>query len=102
MTEHNVSNYKIHSYFNNRTISLIQAAGFKAMGWQEIAQNQLPAGTVVHWWSYFDPSSQYQGVNSAGLYLDHVGPMAEFWQAPVVRACVLVCNGLCGAFAVLM
>lgn len=45
MTEHSVGRPEIHGYFNNRTIALIEAAGLKAMGWQEITGQPLPPST---------------------------------------------------------
>jgi len=69
----------LQAYFSRRVQALVQKHGKKMIGWDEVLQPDLPKDSVVHSWrgqkSLAEAAQQgYQGILSAGYYLDHIRP----------------------------
>ncbi len=75
----------LQALFSRRVQALVQNHGKKMIGWDEVLQPDLPKDSVVHSWrgqkSLAEAAQQgYQGILSAGYYLDHIRP-ASFHYA---------------------
>ncbi len=71
------TNDDLQAYFNNRLLAILRKNGKKMVGWDEIFHPDLPKDIVVQSWrgsaSLSDGASKgYQGILSAGYYLDHI------------------------------
>jgi hexosaminidase len=80
------SNEEVHAYFNRRVAKIVAGHGKKMIGWDEILSPALPKDTVVHSWrgqkSLAEAARQgYQGILSAGYYLDHILPASTHYGA---------------------
>jgi len=67
--------HALQTYFNQRLADILKKHGKRMMGWDEILQPGLPAGTVVHSWrgreSLFEAARQgFDTVLSNGYYID--------------------------------
>jgi hexosaminidase len=70
-------NHALQAYFNKRILAILKKHGKKMIGWDEIFHPDLPKDIVVHSWrgqKYLAKSAEqgYQGILSAGFYLDHI------------------------------
>lgn len=66
-------------YFNQHVAAILQKDGKIMVGWDEVLQPNLPAGTVIQSWrgeaSMVDAVRKgYQAILSSGYYLDHLSP----------------------------
>ena len=73
------TNEDLQAHFNTRIQAILQKRGKKMVGWDEIFHPDLPANIVVQSWrganSLAEGARQgYQGILSAGYYLDHIRP----------------------------
>jgi hexosaminidase len=71
------TNDDLQAYFNKRLLAILQKHGKRMVGWDEIFHPDLPKDIVVQSWrgpaSLSDGASKgYQGILSAGYYLDHI------------------------------
>jgi hexosaminidase len=71
----------IQTYFNQRIEKILRKYGKNMIGWDEIFGPDLPANAVIQSWRGADSlaaaaSKGYQGILSAGYYLDHLRPAA--------------------------
>jgi hexosaminidase len=71
------TNDDLQAYFNRRIQAILRQHGKKIVGWDEIFHPDLPKDAVVQSWrgaaSLADGASKgYQGILSAGYYLDHI------------------------------
>jgi hexosaminidase len=80
MREHGIKDdVALQASFSRRVQALVQKHGKKMIGWDEVLQPDLPKDSVVHSWrgqkSLAEAAQQgYQGILSAGYYLDHIRP----------------------------
>jgi hexosaminidase len=79
-----VDNHGLQTYFNRRIQPLLAAHGKTMMGWDEIFQPGLPAGTVVHSWRGPEgvaaaARAGYRTVLSNGYYIDLVESAARHY-----------------------
>jgi hexosaminidase len=79
------TNDDLQTYFNRRIQAILQKHGKRMVGWDEIFHPGLPKDTVVQSWrgaaSLSDGASQgYQGILSAGYYLDHLRTAAYLYS----------------------
>ncbi len=70
-------NHALQAYFNKRILAILKKHGKKMIGWDEVFHPDLPKDIVVHSWrgqKYLAKSAEqgYQGILSAGFYLDHI------------------------------
>ena len=75
------TNEDLQAHFNTRILAILKKRGKKMVGWDEIFHPDLPADIVVQSWRGADSLAQgasrgYQGILSAGYYLDHIRPAA--------------------------
>ncbi len=78
------NNDQLQAYFNKRLLPIVTKYGKKMMGWDEIFQPDLPKDIVIQSWrgkkSLADAVEQgYQGLLSAGYYLDHMQSAADHY-----------------------
>ncbi|MBE3099670.1 MAG: family 20 glycosylhydrolase, partial [Planctomycetes bacterium] len=71
------TNEDLQAYFNRRIQAILQKRGRKMVGWDEIFHPDLPKDIVVQSWRGADSLAEgankgYQGILSAGYYLDHI------------------------------
>ena len=83
--------HALQTYFNQRLLSILRKHGKRMMGWDEILQPGLPKEAVVHSWrgqqSLFDAAKQgYDGVLSAGYYIDLMNPAARHYAVDPLPA----------------
>jgi hexosaminidase len=79
-------NRALQTYFNKRLLRILTRHGKRMMGWDEIFQPDLPKDVVIHSWrgaaSLAEAAKQgYDGVLSAGYYIDLIFPASEHYKA---------------------
>jgi hexosaminidase len=79
-------NHALQTYFNKRLLQILTRHGKRMMGWDEIFQPDLPKDVVIHSWrgaaSLAEAAKQgYDGVLSAGYYIDLIFPASEHYKA---------------------
>jgi hexosaminidase len=72
-------NKALQLYFNRRIEKILEKYGKTPVGWDEILDPGLPAGTVIQSWRGAAPlaeaaSEGFGAILSAGYYLDHLSP----------------------------
>lgn len=77
-------NAALQTYFNERLFHILQKHGKKMVGWDEILNPNLPKDIVVQSWRGAESLSAgarqgYNGILSAGYYLDHNKTAAEHY-----------------------
>ena len=81
MRHHHISN--LHQYFNERVFKLVERAGKRVVGWQEIVRYEdsvIPDNATVQWWHNYNYNPKIPaGIESQGLYLDHLGDVTLYW-----------------------
>jgi len=84
-------NNALQAYFNQRLLKILQKHHKKMIGWDEILQPELPKDVVIHSWR--GPSSLaeaarkgYDGILSAGYYIDLIYPAADHYRADPIPA----------------
>jgi hexosaminidase len=87
MREHHLKDTAaLQGYFNERLLKILQKHDKKMIGWDEILSPDLPKDIVVQSWRGFDSLAAgaregYQGILSAGYYLDHMDTAAQHYMA---------------------
>lgn len=76
--------HALQTYFNQRLSEIVKKHGKKMVGWDEILHPGLPQGVVIQSWrgqsALADAvRSGYQGILSAGYYIDLMGPASEHY-----------------------
>lgn len=92
MKEHGIKdNRALQTYFNQRLLKILTKHGKRMMGWDEIFQPDLPKDVVIQSWR--GPASLaeaarkgYDGILSAGYYIDLIYPASEHYLADPVPA----------------
>ncbi|HXI20049.1 MAG TPA: beta-N-acetylhexosaminidase, partial [Gemmatimonadales bacterium] len=79
-------NAALQAYFNQRLARIVSRHGRRMIGWDEILQPGLPAGTVVQSWrgtEYLGRAAAlgFAGILSAPWYLDHIDPTDQEYLA---------------------
>jgi hexosaminidase len=84
-------NHALQAYFNQRLSTILQKLGKKMIGWDEILHPNLPQDIVIQSWR--GPASLaeaarkgYDGILSAGYYLDLMYPASQHYKADPVAA----------------
>jgi len=80
------SDRDLQAYFNQQILKILTKYGKRMEGWDEILNPALPKNIVIQSWrgmkSLEDASRQgYQGILSAGYYLDHMEPASKLYLA---------------------
>ncbi len=75
---------ELQAWFNHRLAGILAKHGRVMIGWDEIMDGDLPAGTVVQSWRGEKTVSQavargFPVIQSWGLYLDHIKPAEEHY-----------------------
>jgi hexosaminidase len=84
-------NRALQTYFNKRLLQILTKHGKRMMGWDEIFQPDLPKDVVIQSWrgpsSLADAARKgYDGVLSAGYYIDLIYPASEHYKADPLPA----------------
>jgi N-acetyl-beta-hexosaminidase len=84
-------NHALQAYFNLRLSNIMQKLGKKMIGWDEILHPDLPQDIVIQSWrgpaSLAEAASKgYDGILSAGYYIDLMYPTWQHYQADPVAA----------------
>ncbi|MCA1818288.1 MAG: family 20 glycosylhydrolase, partial [Acidobacteria bacterium] len=79
-------NRALQTYFNQRLLKILTKHGKRMMGWDEIFQPDLPKDIVIQSWRGADSLAAaakqgYDGVLSAGYYIDLIYPASEHYKA---------------------
>jgi hexosaminidase len=92
MKEHGIKdNRALQTYFNQRLLKILTKHGKRMMGWDEIFQPDLPKDVVIQSWrgpqSLAEAARKgYDGILSAGYYIDLIYPASEHYLADPVPA----------------
>lgn len=92
MHAHNLTDTAaLQAYFNQRLFTILQAHGKKMIGWDEVLTPGLPKNVVVQSWRGFDSLAAgarqgYEGILSAGYYLDHMDSAADHYRVDPLPA----------------
>ncbi|HEV2826224.1 MAG TPA: family 20 glycosylhydrolase [Pyrinomonadaceae bacterium] len=84
-------NHALQAYFNQRVLKILQKHGKKMIGWEEILHPDLPKDAVIHSWrgpaSLAEAAKKgYNGILSAGYYIDLIFPAAQHYRADPLPA----------------
>jgi hexosaminidase len=84
-------NPALQAYFNQRLLKILQKHGKKMIGWDEILQPDLPRDAVIQSWrgpaSLAEAAKRgYDGILSAGYYIDLIYPAAQHYRADPIPA----------------
>jgi hexosaminidase len=85
------NNHALQAYFNQRLLKILQKHGKKMIGWDEVLQPELPKDVVIHSWrgpaSLAEAAKKgYDGILSAGYYIDLIYPASEHYRADPIPA----------------
>ncbi len=74
----------LQAYFNRRLLKIVTKYGKRMEGWDEILNPALPKNIVIQSWRGAKSLEQasalgYQGILSAGYYLDHTEPASKLY-----------------------
>jgi hexosaminidase len=92
MRAHNLKDTAaLQAYFNQRLFAILQAHGKKMIGWDEVLTPGLPKNVVVQSWRGFSSLAAgaregYDGILSAGYYLDHMDSAADHYAVDPLPA----------------
>jgi hexosaminidase len=78
------SNADLQTYFNKRLSQILTRHHKTMMGWDEILQEDLPKGTIVHSWRGPESLAKaarlgFKGVLSNGYYIDLIQPASQHY-----------------------
>jgi hexosaminidase len=84
-------NRALQTYFNKRLLQILTKHGKRMMGWDEIFQPDLPKDVVIQSWRGADSLADaarkgYDGILSAGYYIDLIYPASEHYKADPLPA----------------
>jgi hexosaminidase len=84
-------NHALQTYFNQRILQILKKHGKTMMGWDEIFQPDLPQEVVIHSWRGPGALAEaakkgYQGVLSAGYYIDLIFPTSDHYVVDPIPA----------------
>ena len=92
MQKHNLhSTADLQTYFNQQLIPILTKHGKRMVGWDEIFAPGVPKDAVIQSWRGFDSLSAtakagYNGILSAGYYLDHIQSAEQHYLVDPVPA----------------
>ncbi len=87
MREHHMTTTaELQAYFNLRLLQIVNKYGKRMIGWDEVLTPGLPKSVAIQSWRGYESLAQaahqgYDGLLSAGYYLDHMVPASEFYKA---------------------
>ena len=87
MKKHSLANpAALQAYFNKRLLKIVSKHGKHMEGWDEILSPDLPKSIVIQSWRGQKSLAQaaregYQGLLSAGYYLDLMYPASQHYAA---------------------
>jgi hexosaminidase len=81
----------LQTYFNQQLLPILKKHGKKMVGWDEIFAPGLSKDAVIQSWRGFDSLAAsakqgYQGILSAGYYLDQIQPAGQHYLVDPVPA----------------
>jgi hexosaminidase len=85
MQKHNMhTTADLQTYFEQQLMPILKKHGKRTVGWDEIFTPGLPKDAVIQSWRGFDSlaisaKQGYDGILSAGYYLDHIDPAGEHY-----------------------
>ncbi|HYX40278.1 MAG TPA: family 20 glycosylhydrolase, partial [Pyrinomonadaceae bacterium] len=84
-------NHALQAYFNQRVAQILKKHGKQMVGWDEILHPDLPNNVVIQSWrgaaSLADAAKKgYDGILSAGYYLDLMYPTAQHYLVDPIPA----------------
>jgi hexosaminidase len=84
-------NHALQAYFNQHILKILQKHHKKMIGWDEILHPDLPRDAVIQSWrgpaSLADAAKKgYNGILSAGYYIDLILPAAQHYLADPIPA----------------
>ena len=84
-------NHALQAYFNERLVKILRKLGKKMIGWDEILHPGLSKDVVIQSWrgpkSLAEAARQgYDGILSAGYYIDLMYPASQHYQVDPVAA----------------
>lgn len=90
-THHMTTTAELQAYFNQRLLQIIKKHGKRMIGWDEVLTPGLPSSVAIQSWRGYESLAQaarqgYDGLLSAGYYLDHMAPASEFYKADPIPA----------------
>ncbi len=91
MTDHKLGNSAaLQAYFNQRLLKIVSSYGKHMAGWDEILHPDLPKTIVIQSWRGQDSLWKaavegYQGILSAGYYLDLMYPAAQHYAVDPLK-----------------
>ena len=91
MTRHHLADAKqLQAYFNRRVEKILARYGRHMVGWDEILHPDLPKTVIIQSWrgqkSLAEAASQgYNGILSAGYYLDLMQPAAQHYAVDPLK-----------------
>ena len=91
MRKHHLPDAKaLQVYFNQRLLKIVTKHGKRMEGWDEVLQPNLPKDSVIQSWrgqeSLWQAAREgYQGILSAGYYLDHMNPASYHYAVDPMK-----------------
>jgi hexosaminidase len=88
---HMTTTAELQAYFNQRLLQIIKKYGKRMIGWDEVLTPGLPSSVAIQSWRGYESLAQaarqgYDGLLSAGYYLDHMVPASEYYKADPIPA----------------
>ena len=85
------NNRDLQAYFNRQILKIVSKYGKRMEGWDEILNPDLPKDIVIQSWrgaKSLEQAAQqgYQGLLSAGYYLDHIEPSSKLYLVDPTEA----------------
>jgi hexosaminidase len=83
--------HDLQAYFNQQILKIVTQHGKRMEGWDEILNPALPKNIVIQSWrgtKSLEQAAQqgYQGILSAGYYLDHIEPSSKLYLVDPTEA----------------
>jgi hexosaminidase len=101
MKEHDLKDdHALQAYFNRQILTIVTKYNKRMEGWDEILNDALPRNIVIQSWrgtkSLADAAAQgFQGLLSAGYYLDHIEPSSKLYQVDPTNAAGVLGGEVC-------
>jgi hexosaminidase len=101
MKEHDLKDdHALQAYFNRQIFTIVTKYNKRMEGWDEILNDALPRNIVIQSWrgtkSLADAAAQgFQGLLSAGYYLDHIEPSSKLYQVDPTNASGVLGGEVC-------
>jgi hexosaminidase len=88
---HMTTTAELQAYFNQRLLQIVKKHGKRMIGWDEVLTPGLPRSVAIQSWRGYESLAKaahqgYDGLLSAGYYLDHMVPASEYYRADPIPA----------------